>query len=112
MKYFIILFGLFGLLFADMDVKGLITAIDNDKKTIVVNDSILIKILPQTKIKLDDCGLFGNDIYGKFTDLKVNSLVDVDVFVGSNQMDVMQTGKGIVYIAEEVELKCNRNSAY
>lgn len=112
MKYFVMIFGFFGLLFADMDVKGLITSIDDSEKSIIVNGNTKIKVLPQTKIKLDDCGLFGNDIYGKFADLKVNSFVDIDVFVTGNQTNTMQSNQDIIYIAEEIELKCNKNSAY
>lgn len=114
MRYFVILFGFFGFLFAGMDIKGIITSIDNTNKTITINNNTQIKVLPQTVIKLDDCGMFGSDLYGRFTDLQVNSFVDVDVFVTGDQMNMMQSNQanGIVYVAEEVELKCNRTRAY
>lgn len=114
MRYFLILFTVCSFLFAGMDVKGLITSIDHSKKTITINNNITIQVLPQTEIKLDDCGMFGNDIYGKFTDLKVNSFVDVDVFMMGNQMSASPQNQAdsLSYIAEEIELQCHRNRAY
>lgn len=68
--------------------------------------------MPQTVIELDDCGMFGQDIYGKFVDLKVNSFVDVDLVLNNYQFDPNQPPANLSYIAEKIELKCNRNSAY
>lgn len=118
-KTLIALFVLFTIVFADdMEIKGLITNIDDTNKTIAINGTT-IKILPQTKIKLDDCGIFGTDLAGKFIDLKLNSFVEAEVFPNMSNIaggqyathDAGQVGAPI-YIAEEVELKCTRNSAY
>lgn len=102
---------------SDIEFKGIITSVDNAKKTISVNNT-LIQILPQTKVKLDDCGIFGTDLIGKFSDLKVNSFVEVDAFpnnaamVGSYATQDAGKSGAPLYIAEEVELKCVKNSAY
>lgn len=113
MRYFFVIFGFFGFLMG-MDIQGIITSVDSPKKIIVVNNNVQIKVLPQTVIKLDDCGMFGNDVYGRFTDLKVNSFVDVDVFVTGDQMNMMQSNQmnNFVYVAEEIELQCNKYRAY
>lgn len=102
----------------DMELKGLITNVDDANKTIAINGTT-IKILPQTKIKLDDCGIFGTDIDGKFVDLKLNSFVEAEVFpnmssIAGGQYATPDAGKAgaPIYIAEEVELKCTKNSAY
>ncbi len=103
-------FGCFGLLFADgMEMQGLIANIDNDNKTITINNTP-IQILPQTKIKLDDCGIFGTDIYGKFVDLTLNSFAEVELF--PNTAFAAGQTAAPAYIAKEVEIKCSSNRAY
>ena len=42
-----------GLFAGGMDLDGIITAVDNNNKTITIN-GFVVQILPQTKIKLDD----------------------------------------------------------
>lgn len=107
-----------GVAFADgIELKGLITGIDNDKKTISINGT-LIQVLPQTEITLDDCGIFGTDVRGKFVDLKLNSFVEAEVFANmlnvAGEYATADAGKSgaPAYIAEEIELKCVSNSAY
>ncbi len=108
----------FGGLFAGgMDLNGLITAVDNQNKTITIN-GFVVQILPQTKIKLDDCGIFGTDLAGKFVDLVQGSFVEAEVFPNmtsvAGQYATANAGAAgaPAYIAEEVELKCTRNRAY
>ena len=106
-----------GLFAGGMDLNGLITAIDNQNKTITIN-GVLVQVLPQTKIKLDDCGIFGTDLAGKFVDLKQGSFVEAEVFPNmssvAGQYATQNAGAtgAPVYIAEEIELKCTRNRAY
>ena len=107
-----------GSLFAGgMDFKGLITGVDDKNKTITIN-GYLVQILPQTRIKLDDCGIFGTDVAGKFVDLKQGSFVKVDVFPNmasvAGQYATPNAGAAgaPVYIAEKVKLKCAKNAAY
>ena len=111
------LLGISGLMAGGMDLDGIITAIDDKNKTITIN-GYLVQILPQTKIELDNCGVFGMDIAGKFVDLKVGSFVEAEVFpnmssvVGQYATQNAGTAGAPVYIAEEIELKCTRNRAY
>lgn len=106
-----ILMGLMTNLNADeMEVKGVITTIDNNAKTILVNN-FLIQVMPQTQIKLDDCGIFGTDKIGKFVDLTIGSLVEVEVFPKYAIQD-QTIASNSNYIASEIELKCTKNKAY
>ena len=106
-----------GLFAGGMDLDGLITGIDNQNKTIMIN-GVLVQVLPQTKIKLDDCGIFGTDLAGKFVDLKQGAFVEAEVFpnmasvAGQYATQNAGTAGAPVYIAEEIELKCTRNRAY
>lgn len=106
-----------GLFAGGMDLDGIITAVDNNNKTITIN-GFVVQILPQTKIKLDDCGIFGTDLAGKFVDLKQGAFVEAEVFPNmtsvAGQYATQNAGSAgaPVYIAEEVELKCVKNRAY
>ena len=106
-----------GLFAGGMDLDGLITGIDNQNKTITIN-GVLVQVLPKTKIKLDDCGIFGTDLAGKFVDLKQGAFVEAEVFpnmasvAGQYATQNAGTAGAPVYIAEEIELKCTRNRAY
>lgn len=62
----------------DFDVQGQISAVDDANKTVTItgpSGSLTIKVLPYTEIKGDDCGAFGQDIYGSFKDLTVGKFV-------------------------------------
>lgn len=99
-----------GLCADGFEVKGIINSIDQNAKTIVVNN-IGIQIMPQTHIKLDDCGIFGTDIDGKFSDLSVGSFVEVEAWPNSAVGNGVQN-TSVSYIASEVEQKCVSNRAY
>lgn len=66
----------------DFDVHGQISKVDDKNKTITLSSPngghLVIKILPYTEIKGDDCGAFGQDIYGSFKDLTVGKFVKVE----------------------------------
>lgn len=99
------LLALFSLSTANADgieIKGIINAVDNNAKTITVNNTLL-QVMPQTKIELDGCGIFGTDKVGKFVDLSVGSFVEIDAFPNQN---------GAPLIASDIELKCVSNRAY
>lgn len=111
MKKLFILFVLgLGLVCADdLEFKGVINKIDAAAKTILVNN-VVIQVLPQTHIKLDDCGIFGIDIDGKFSDLEIGAFVEVEAWPSSVVNDAASTQAS--YIASEIEQKCIRNRAY
>ena len=112
-----VLVGISGLFAGGMDLEGLITGIDDKNKTIAIN-GVVVQVLPQTRIKLDDCGIFGTDLAGKFVDLKQGAFVEAEVFPNmssvAGQYATPNAGAAgaPMYIAEEIELKCTRNRAY
>ncbi|ANV98620.1 hypothetical protein BBW65_07335 [Helicobacter enhydrae] len=99
MKKFALIAGLSLSCALASDITGIITGIDNGKKTITINKTA-IKVVPYTKIELDSCGI-GWDSAKKFSDLKKGDLVEVDL---------MNDGNG--FVAEEIEIKCRENRAY
>lgn len=98
--------GLGAVFASDMDIEGLISSVDDANKTITIN-GFVVQILPQTKIKLDECGVFGTDLAGKFVDLKQGSFAEAEVYPNT-----ANAGATPSYIAKEVEVKCVKNSAY
>lgn len=98
-------------LYADgFEIKGIINNIDQNAKTIVVNN-ITVQVMPQTHIKLDDCGIFGMDLNGKFVDLAVGSFVEIEAWPNSAVNGAPQNAS-VSYIASEIEQKCVSNRAY
>ncbi|WP_300643554.1 DUF5666 domain-containing protein [uncultured Helicobacter sp.] len=75
------------------DIKGTIQAIDDTNKTITVN-GVVIKVMPYTEIEQDGCGI-GWDTYKTFSELKVDDVVEIDVFYDNGKM-----------IAKEIEIGC------
>lgn len=116
-------------LYADSWLKGSVIEVKDEQKTIVVDTiysgPVEVKILPDTKIKLDDCGWFKER--GKFVDIKVGTFVKVDgnyasyaipasysasqsaqSQAASSQSAVPQN----MAIATKVKVKCNPTKAY
>lgn len=104
----------------DFDVAGQISAVDNQNKTITLSGpggQLVIKVMPYTEIKGDDCGAFGQDVYGTFKDLTVGKFVEVDAipyggynaYADSNVGAINpQTGlpQNMQLTAKEIEWKC------
>ncbi|TLD87313.1 hypothetical protein [Helicobacter sp. MIT 05-5294] len=104
----------------DFDVQGQIAAVDNANKTITLagpSGQLVIKVLPYTEIKGDDCGAFGQDVYGTFKDLTIGKFVKVEAipyggynaYAESNAQAVNpQTGlpQNMQLTAKEIEWKC------
>ena len=109
-----------GALAYDFDLHGTISAVDNANKTITLagpGGQVVIKVLPYTEIKGDDCGVFGQDVYGSFKDLTVGKFVKVEAvpyggynaYADSNAGAINpQTGlpKDMQLTAKEIEWKC------
>lgn len=107
----------------DFEVYGQISAVNDAAKTITISNgaqNMEIKIMPHTKLKGDDCGMFGNDTYGTFSkDLTPGKFVKVEILNGYmgggypqaySQPNQAQPNPGPM-VAKEVEWKC-RPSAY
>lgn len=105
----------------DFDVNGQISAVDNTNKTITLSSmnggKLVIKVLPYTEIKGDDCGAFGQDIYGSFRDLTIGKFVKVEAvphggynaynYSNSQAIDPKtQLPQNMELVAKEIEWKC------
>lgn len=89
-------------------LQGIIASADHTNKTITVDsiygDSVAVKILPNTEIEMNDCGIFGIDKYGTFKDLTPGTFVEIKLY--------FQDNAGANPIAREVEIECYKNRAY
>jgi len=67
-------------------VYGVIVDVSDASKSILVETTygqrINMKILPNTEIDMDNCGIFGTDRYGTFRDLKVGTFIKAEIFYG------------------------------
>ncbi|WP_300796922.1 DUF5666 domain-containing protein [Helicobacter sp. UBA3407] len=108
MKFKKLLAVLFGIAisipaFADMDIQGQIVSVNNANKTITISgmngSNMVVQVFPYTKLKGDDCGVFGNDTYHNFTALKPGMFVEIDGYP-----------QGQVFGAQEIEWKCGRRA--
>lgn len=101
-------------LYADSWLQGSVIQVDEAQKVVVIDTihsgQVAVKILPTTKVELDDCGWFGladSWIFsdrGNFWDIKVGRYVEVDGYypAGANASNTT---------AVKVEVKC-RPRAY
>ena len=109
----------------DFDIYGQIANVDNQNKTITLasqsGEKLIIKVLPYTEIKGDDCGPFGTDTYGTFRDLTVGKYIKVEAipyggynaYNNSNQNAINpQTGlpSDGQLTAKEIEWQCGRRA--
>lgn len=109
----------------DFDVYGQIANVDNANKTITLasqtGGQLVIKVLPYTEIKGDDCGPFGMDVYGTFKDLTPGKFIKVEAvpyggynaYNNSNQNAINpQTGlpSDGQLTAKEIEWQCGRRA--
>ncbi|WP_233704041.1 hypothetical protein [Helicobacter mesocricetorum] len=96
----------------DFDVYGQISAVDSVNKTITLSapgGQLVIKVLPFTKIKGDDCGPFGNDVYGTFKDLTIGKSIKAEIIsYGAYPavQDLAAQSPNTQYNAKEIEWKC------
>ncbi|TQR30982.1 hypothetical protein DMB92_07105 [Campylobacter sp. MIT 99-7217] len=70
-------------------IYGVITNADINTRTITLDSSVspgaVLRILPNTEIDMDDCGLFGlYDKHGKWEDLVPGTFVKAEVFGYAN----------------------------
>ncbi|ASQ31072.1 hypothetical protein CAV_1462 [Campylobacter avium LMG 24591] len=98
---------------ADSILQGSIIEVKDASKSIVIDTiyqgPVEVKVLPSTRIELDDCGFFGMDnIFedGDFGDLKIGRHAEVDGYYPTN-VQVQNTG---MPIARKIEVKCYKQA--
>lgn len=91
-------------------LQGTIAKTNSTDKTIIVDsiygDSVAVKVLPNTEIDMDNCGVFGIDKYGTFKDLTPGTFVEIKLYFQD-----LNNGKANP-IAREIEIECYKNKAY
>ncbi len=104
------------IVMADMwDLEGQITAVNENDHIITLQSmrgTTTIQVLPYTELKGDDCGVWGNDIYGTFKDLTVGKFVEVEAYpntAGTNQQNP-SVSPDAQMVAKEIEWKCGRKA--
>ncbi|MCI5968456.1 DUF5666 domain-containing protein [Helicobacter sp.] len=103
-RAFILSFSLSQLLAdSDIEIYGQITKIDNAQKIISLssaNREIIVQVLPHTKLKGDDCGIFGKDTREEFSALKTGMFVEVEALPQANGS----------LVAKSIEWECRQKS--
>lgn len=100
---------------SDFDVYGQISAVDSAAKTITLaspgGQNLVIQVLPNTKITGDNCGTFGNDVYGTFKDLTVGKFVKVEaVQYGAYPQSPNTPNNVVQYTATDIQWECGRKA--
>lgn len=100
------------ILFAnDIKLEGIINQIYDNNKSLLI-DSVYggqnsVKVLPNTKIEMDNCGIFGTDKDGKFKDLKEGDFVEIKIYyphhLNSNSTQTQS-------VAKEIEVQCHKKA--
>lgn len=99
-------------LFADnVKLQGTIAEVYDVNKTLLIDSTyggqMAVKVLPNTKIEMDNCGIFGMDKYGKFKDLNPGDFLEIKL-----QYQYNPTNQGVpaVAIAREIEIECYKKA--
>ncbi|WP_291950218.1 hypothetical protein [Campylobacter sp.] len=95
-------------------IYGTIIDINDTTKTILVDTThgqkINMKILPNTKIDMDDCGIFGMDKYGTFKDLKVGTFIEAEIFQGYTQNNLQNQDQLQNITIKKIEIDCKKRA--
>ena len=99
------------ILLADsVKLEGTIAQIYDNNKTLLIDSvyggQIAIKVLPNTEIEMDDCGIFGTDKDGTFKDLKVGDFLESKIFYG---MPITPNTPAIP-VARKIEIQCYKKA--
>lgn len=108
---FLAVLGFSSFAYASDGIYGTIIDINDGAKTIVVDTTygqkINMKVLPNTEIDMDDCGVFGMDKYGTFKDLKVGTFIEAEIFYSTAQQPLDQAQNVIV---KEIKIDCKKRA--
>ncbi len=113
-----LLLAFLGTAWAD-GIYGTIVDVNDAAKTILVEttygERLNMKILPNTEIDMDDCGLFGMDRYGTFRDLKVGTFLEAEIFYGyqtpnPNAGATPQTPQIQNVSVRKIDIECRRRA--
>ncbi|EPT3079299.1 hypothetical protein ACVQDO_001576 [Campylobacter jejuni] len=99
------------ILFADsLKLEGTIAQIYDNNKTLLIDSiyggQMAIKVLPNTEIEMDDCGIFGTDKDGTFKDLKVGNFLESKISYGTPATPNTQA----IPVARKIEIQCYKKA--
>ena len=63
-----------------------------------------VKVLPNTQIDMDDCGIFGMDKSGTFKDLKSGDFLEIKLYYTNMQ------NQTALPVAREIEVQCYKKA--
>lgn len=101
--------------FAD-GIYGSIVDVNDAAKTILVEttygERLNMKILPNTEIDMDDCGLFGMDKHGTFKDLKIGTFLEAELFYGyaASNSSMNQTPQLQGLSVKKIDIECKKRA--
>lgn len=95
-------------------IYGTIVDINDPAKTILVEttygERFNMKILPNTEIDMDDCGLFGMDKQGTFKDLKVGTFLEAEIFYGYGNSGANQASQLKDVSVKKIDIECKKRA--
>ncbi|WP_276883864.1 hypothetical protein [Campylobacter cuniculorum] len=97
-------------------IYGTIVDVNDAAKTILVEttygERLNMKILPNTEIDMDDCGLFGMDKYGTFRDLKVGTFLEAEIFYGYQNPNTQPNQPAQIkdVSVRKIDIECRRRA--
>lgn len=104
---FLALFLTSSWLFADgYKIYGTISQLYENNKTLIIDSvngaSMAVKVMPNTEIDMDNCGLFGMDKQGKWKDLKVGEFVEMKLYY--------QAKSEATTLVKEIQIDCDKKA--
>lgn len=107
----IAILGFSSFAYASDGIYGTIIDINDNTKTIIVDTTygqkINMKILPNTEIDMDDCGIFGMDKTGNFTDLKIGTFIKAEFFHSNTKQPLDQIQNVMI---KEIKIDCKKRA--
>ncbi|MBM0636464.1 hypothetical protein LNU06_00195 [Campylobacter sp. VicNov18] len=97
------------MLFAhSVKIQGTIAQIYDNNKTLLIDSiyggQMAIKVLPNTEIEMDDCGIFGTDKEGSFKDLKEGNFLESKISYGNSSTP------NSIPVARKIEVQCYKKA--
>lgn len=101
------------MLFADsVKLQGTIAEVYDNNKTLLIDSiyggQMTVRILPNTEIDMDNCGIFGMDKHGKFKDLKVGDFLEVKLYYPGYSSNPTQAPA--IPVAREIDIECYKKA--
>lgn len=95
-------------------IHGTVVDINDTAKTVLLEtmngERLNMKILPNTEIDMDDCGLFGMDKQGTFKDLKIGTFLEAEIFHGYSNAGTNQSQQVKDVSVKKIDIDCKKKA--